>query len=65
MGRVRGGQAPLEKEGQVRVNPWRHLLGGGVAGAWVTSSLQPGADKDTSVQVNISVQVNKSVHVYK
>ena len=55
MGRVRGGQAPLVKEGQVRVNPWRHLLGGGVTGAGVTSSLQSGADKDvqgTSVQVN-------------
>ena len=52
MGRVRGGQAPLVKEGQVSVNPWRHLLGGGVTGAGVTSSLQSGADKD--VQMNTS-----------
>ena len=44
MGRVRGGQPPLLKEGQVRVNPGLHLRAGGVGGAGVTSSLHPGAE---------------------
>ena len=47
-GRVRGGQPPLAKEGQVRLNPWLHLRGGGVTGAGVTSSLQSGAEEITS-----------------
>ena len=45
MGRVRGGQPPLVKEGQVRVNPGLHLRAGGVGGAGVTSSLHAGAEE--------------------
>ena len=48
MGRVRGGQPPLVKEGQVRVNPGLHLRAGGVGGAGVTSSLHAGAEEKMS-----------------
>ena len=43
MGRVRGGQAPLGKEGQVRLKPGPQRRGGGVGGAVVTSCRHSGA----------------------